>query len=146
MNSPPRTGAWARDKERIARNVRRRRAQLIAFLGGCCAKCHAREKLEFDHPRGRSWQPRKLSRHNRIARYWADARAGNLRLLCRSCNGRDGAHRVNGARAERRRYEETAREAIEWRDVRAPPGDAPSDVLDDAPDDEHPPEQDNWTT
>ena len=69
-----------------------RRARLISLLGGCCADgfCFETERLEFDHPEGRDWEPRRLSRLQRIARYESDAVAGRLRLLCRAHNAIDG--------------------------------------------------------
>ncbi len=74
---------------------RRRRAALVAQLGGVCQYgfCFETERLEFDHLEGREWQPRALSRLQRIARYEQDAAAGLLRLLCRSHNAADGAWR-----------------------------------------------------
>ena len=75
--------------------AQRRRAALIARLGGVCEDgfCFVTEGLEFDHFKGRDWEPRRLSRLQRIARYEADADAGLLRLLCRSHNSADGAKR-----------------------------------------------------
>ena len=49
--------------------------------------------LEFDHPHGRDWTPAKKNRWQRMVLYERDAAAGNLRLLCRSCNATDGNHR-----------------------------------------------------
>lgn len=66
--------------------VRRRRAALLARLGGRCAVCGTKERLEFDHPLGRDYDPASLSGWRRIKRYEADARAGNLRVLCRYDN------------------------------------------------------------
>lgn len=75
--------AWVR------KNYAVRRGTLIIQLGGRCAQCGATSELEFDHPRGRDWEPSRLNRHQRMKRYEADAAAGQLQLLCRSCNGAD---------------------------------------------------------
>jgi hypothetical protein len=74
------------------RTEQARRRALIAQLGGVCEDgfCFETERLEFDHPEGRDWEPRRLSRLQRIARYEADAAGGRLRLLCRSHNAIDG--------------------------------------------------------
>jgi hypothetical protein len=66
----------------------RRRGELIRALGGKCLACGTDQSLEFDHPNGRNWKPRLLSRWMRIKNYERDAKAGNLRLLCRCCNAR----------------------------------------------------------
>jgi len=70
----------------------RRRAALIELLGGVCQDgfCFEIERLEFDHPNGRDWEPRCLSRLQRITRYEVDAEAGLIQLLCRSHNATDG--------------------------------------------------------
>lgn len=78
---------------RTARSYIRRRDALREKLGNRCAICGWKIGLEFDHPHGRSYEPRLLSSHTRIARYELDAAAGNLRLLCRECNARDGGRR-----------------------------------------------------
>jgi len=75
-----------------------RRRALIARLGARCAGCDQTEQdlmaaLEFDHPHGRDWTPAKKNRWQRMVLYERDAAAGNLRLLCRSCNATDGNHR-----------------------------------------------------
>ena len=71
------------------------RRRLIAEMGGICTSCGDDEDtsgfaLEFDHPNGRDWTPRKKNRWVRMTLYWRDWRAGNLRLLCKRCNARDG--------------------------------------------------------
>lgn len=60
--------------------------QLKQQLGGCCADCGSRRKLEFDciQPAGH-W-------HHRIGLTWRasfyrqQAKADNLQLLCRPCH------------------------------------------------------------
>ena len=62
---------------------RRSTAKLKEQLGGKCALCPEAdpEKLEFDHPYGRDWEPCKLSSGSRIARYKREAAAKYAFLL-----------------------------------------------------------------
>ena len=64
------------------------RAKLIEQLGGRCTLCPSAdpEVLEFDHIRGRSYNPNQLSYSSRMKRYEREAEAGLLRLLCGPCN------------------------------------------------------------
>lgn len=80
--------SWSRSAvgRRTKAMVKRRRKALIERLGGKCAECGTRRRLEFDHPRGRDYDPARLSQWRRIKRYEEDARAGNLRVLCRFDN------------------------------------------------------------
>jgi hypothetical protein len=75
--------------------AQRRRAALISRLGGVCKDgfCFETERLEFDHLYESDWDPAKLSRLQRIARYESDADAGLIQLLCRSHNAADGSRR-----------------------------------------------------
>ena len=67
---------------------------LIHVLGGRCEECGATERLEVDHKDGAGWSHRRMSSHQRVMRYVAEYRAGiPLRVLCRSCNAKDGALR-----------------------------------------------------
>lgn len=71
-----------------------RRAALIARLGGVCEICKSTERLEFDHHPGPcEWgdSRKRPSRWQRMVLYEREADEGKLRLLCRSCNARDGA-------------------------------------------------------
>ena len=81
----------AKREERKA-GYRRRRVNLILFLGGKCKGCdqHDPDKLEFHHLRERTWVARKTSRWVRIARYWREAREGLIELRCGDCNKRLG--------------------------------------------------------
>ena len=67
------------------------RWKLIDLLGGkCVAKncANLSDELHIDHIDGRDWEPRKLSSHCRVARYWREYKAGvKLRVLCKVCNG-----------------------------------------------------------
>lgn len=78
--------SWRESRRRTLAWVRRARRDLVALLGGKCAECGTTRRLEFDHPHGRDYDPARLSRWSRIARYRRDAAAGNLRVLCRSHN------------------------------------------------------------
>ena len=71
----------------------RERARLIALrndlmkrLGDRCINCGSTENLEFDHPHGREYAPRRISRTKRLRFYREDFEAGNLRILCGACN------------------------------------------------------------
>jgi hypothetical protein len=72
--------------ERKIAQYRIRRAALLLAMGGRCEFCHTDERLEFDHPHGRTWDCHQTSRWTRIKKYEQDHTAGNLRILCRSCN------------------------------------------------------------
>lgn len=58
---------------------------------GRCQLCGVKPrkaKLAIDHVDGRDWEPRKLNRWSRAARYWREFLAGvRMRALCRKCNG-----------------------------------------------------------
>lgn len=73
-------------KSRCVKSWRRRRALLKKKLGGKCAWCSARAKLQFDHKYGRDWDPSKVNRWTRIARYWREAEEGLIQMLCQTCN------------------------------------------------------------
>lgn len=92
------SGVWQKRRDRILSYVRAARERLIESMGGACELCGVEYDLEFDHPNGREWEPRKLNRWARLAAYRRDLAAGNLRLLCGLCNKIDG-----GRRAARRR-------------------------------------------
>lgn len=70
-----------------------KRYDLMQKLGGKCDKCGSTKKLEFDHPNGRDWQPRKKNRWMRMIIYEREAAEGLLRILCKSCNCKDGGGR-----------------------------------------------------
>lgn len=62
------------------------RDELIDKLGGKCSICGRKRKLHIDHWNGRDWEPREVSSHMRIKRYFAEYEEGKLRLLCVTCN------------------------------------------------------------
>lgn len=62
--------------------------QLIEFLGGRCEECGATHDLQVNHIYQRDWQPRKLTHYRRVLRYWKEALAGEVNVLCEECNGR----------------------------------------------------------
>jgi hypothetical protein len=74
------------------RKARLIRAFLIEVMGHRCAICgKKRARWHLDHPYGRHWPCRGPSRLTRMKMYLRDWLVGNLRLLCHSCNERDGA-------------------------------------------------------
>jgi 5-methylcytosine-specific restriction endonuclease McrA len=77
----------------MVKTARQRRAFLMQQMGGRCAFCGSSEFLEFDHMVPRRWVAAAKSRWQRQREYERDDALGELRLLCRSCNGRDGALR-----------------------------------------------------
>ena len=69
-------------------------AALVACLGGKCAECGSQYRLAIDHVDGRGYEARHLSYLVRVRRYYAEYSNGvKLRVLCRKCNGWDGARR-----------------------------------------------------
>jgi hypothetical protein len=71
----------------------RRKAELILAMGSVCWACGSSGPLHVDHPNGRDYQPRKLSFSARVARYWREWTAGEIRLLCEQDND---SNRYNG--------------------------------------------------
>lgn len=93
-----------RNQERLKYAKRRRRA-LVTKLGGVCADCGSKRRLEIHHVEGRTWDVEKLSPQCRAARYWREYREGiPLAVLCKSCNSKRGDPR-------REQPEETLEEA-----------------------------------
>jgi len=84
--------AGKRWKETCRKALRyyQRRMELIEKLGGKCAECGYKKRLEIDHIKGRDWEPSKKSRWTRIARYEREAKEGKLQVLCRWCNASKG--------------------------------------------------------
>jgi len=67
--------------------AKRKRLELIEELGGKCAKCDSKEKLEVDHINGRNYSVRRLASNSRVIRYWREYKSGvPLRVLCSDCN------------------------------------------------------------
>jgi 5-methylcytosine-specific restriction endonuclease McrA len=60
--------------------------QLIEFLGGQCEECGATHDLQVNHIYQRDWTPRKVTHYRRVLRYWKEALAGDVNLLCEACN------------------------------------------------------------
>lgn len=78
-------------------NLRRR--VLIKALGGKCEACGSIERLELDHKNeeGREWckgENIRIGRMQRLKLYEEDYCEDKLRVLCRSCNAKDGMHRM----------------------------------------------------
>lgn len=70
--------------------ARKARATLLEILGGKCAWCESTEQLTFDckEPMGHTHHCYDTSQ--RISFYRAVHAAGNLQILCHSCNARKG--------------------------------------------------------
>lgn len=68
--------------------AKRRALHLKKLLGMKCALCPESDpdKLQFDHPYGRDWIPRKKSRWQRITIISREILQGRVRLLCGPCN------------------------------------------------------------
>jgi hypothetical protein len=95
---------------RNSRRAREQREELIELLGGKCAECDDEDDLEIHHKDGRDWEPRGMSSHARVARYWREYRAGiRLGVLCAKCNGWDGQRRMRPRERERWAREVEAR-------------------------------------
>jgi hypothetical protein len=62
-------------------------------MGGKCVGCGENDDLHFHHPNGRNWEPNKKNLLQRMKLYQRDFKAGNLALLCCSCNCSDGQTR-----------------------------------------------------
>lgn len=79
----------------------RRRAELMESLGNVCKLCPATTDLTLDceDPQG-PHHHRRLSSEGRISFYVRQHAAGNLRILCRTCNSRKATHdkRIHAAR------------------------------------------------
>lgn len=65
---------------------------LFKHTCACCGRKRS-SNWHLDHPHGRRWKVRSCSRLDRMKKYLHDIFVGNLRLLCHSCNERDGARR-----------------------------------------------------
>lgn len=76
--------------ERMRRLRARRWAKLLEMLGGKCAECGATERLEIDHLYQRTWNSSKTYSAQRLRIQIAEAEAGKVQLLCRTCNARKG--------------------------------------------------------
>ena len=66
--------------------VRARRDALRIALGGRCTKCPNVVGLEFDCIKPRGDAHHKAGSLKRIQFYEAEAAAGNLQLLCKTCH------------------------------------------------------------
>jgi 5-methylcytosine-specific restriction endonuclease McrA len=74
-----------------------RREMLVYYLAAkaanltpSCAECGAVDQLELDHTAPRDWIASGLNALQRQKHYEADAFAGNLQILCKTCNVRKG--------------------------------------------------------
>ncbi len=81
---------WQKEKPRKLERCRELRAELVASLGGRCAQCGSKKKLEFHHKKTRTWIASQLNRWSRLKRYSEEIKAGLIELLCKKCNQRAG--------------------------------------------------------
>jgi hypothetical protein len=88
------TSVWQQKKARALEIAHAVRDKLRALLGGVCQRCRSTEDLQFHHPHGRLWEPRRMNLRHRMRLYQRDYQAGLLELLCRKCNGIDGQVRA----------------------------------------------------
>lgn len=65
-------------------------------LGGKCSKrgCGVTDDLQFNHTRGRSWEPSRCNMVQRMRLYYMDFVSGRLSLLCRKHNIEDAKARA----------------------------------------------------
>jgi hypothetical protein len=91
---------YAAEWQRTAEKARALRGEMRAKLGNRCQwyegkkdQCTRTKNLEFDHPQGRSWQPRRTNMMVRMRLYRMALESGKLRLLCRPHNAIDGQRR-----------------------------------------------------
>lgn len=73
-------------REQRTETYRRKRQELLTFLGGVCVECGATESLEFDHLKPREWVTRDVNRLQRIKLYREEAERGDIVLRCGTCN------------------------------------------------------------
>jgi hypothetical protein len=75
------------ESDRLARKMRR---MIFKALGRICRNCGTKQRLEFDHPTGRTWKADQYSGLTRIRMYWKDFKKRKLSVLCRHCNASIG--------------------------------------------------------
>ena len=74
------------------RNLRaRRKAKLLALLGGKCQHCGGTTGLEVNHKHPRNWKSADVWANQRLRRYLQEAEQGLVNLLCGYCNKRFGS-------------------------------------------------------
>jgi len=66
--------------------ARKARAILVEQLGGCCEACGAKEELELDCIKACGDRHHRMDTSARVSFYRAQARAGNLQVLCKYHN------------------------------------------------------------
>lgn len=62
------------------------RRELIKTLGGECAECGSKRKLEINHIFERTWKANRFNMYQRMLKYRKEAELGIVNLLCESCN------------------------------------------------------------
>jgi hypothetical protein len=74
------------DPKTRARLANAQKAALHERLGGRCAECGSTDRLQVDHPFGRTYNVKRMSHYNRVRRYLKEEKEGLIRLLCLACN------------------------------------------------------------
>ena len=60
--------------------------ELKKILGGQCAHCGTKRKLEFNHIFRRTWQANRFNRYQRMLKYRRESACNLINLLCENCN------------------------------------------------------------
>lgn len=68
-----------------------RRVRLVQALGGKCAQCGVTSNLTFDCIKPTGGQHHRMSSVQRMGYYLAQARRGNVQVLCHGCNSKKGS-------------------------------------------------------
>jgi hypothetical protein len=101
----------AAEWQRTIARAHEQRDEMRRGLGGKCSHrgCGVIEGLEFNHTRGRSWDPARCNYRQRMRLYFLDYQTGRLSLLCRKHNQADARKRA-AALAAAKAPESTATE------------------------------------
>lgn len=84
MRAIPHMGAYQKEW------ARRARANLLALLGPSCAYCGSVHGLTFDCISPKGDRHHRMDTSARMSFYRGQERAGNLQVLCLTCNSRKG--------------------------------------------------------
>ena len=82
----PRSPHPALPRERKLAAYREAKQDLRRALGGVCRACGTGDRLQFDVVRPVGPEHHSMNVYSRLAFYLAQARAGNLQLLCQQCH------------------------------------------------------------
>ena len=87
----------AKEWQRTMDKARAQRDEMRKGLGGKCSwkgGCSETEDLQFNHTKGRSWEPSRCNYRQRMRLYYLDFLSGRLSLLCRPHNIADARERA----------------------------------------------------